>query len=264
MFLPQNLKEYLESPMGKGSTAVMNKQLIVNDLNARYEKLLKKKKDFKHTIYFRDGDYYFHFKIPSETERNNDYDVVIMFTMGEDNFKTDVNIKRYYLKFFSNCPSFTYTFAYAYNDNGLLIDFLQNKYDDIVLANNPVIRNPSELVSYEKSLYFACKYIDTHQMLLNKVYLSSRAIRLTKLNLPKNVRTSASILIEIKKEENRIAQKSGTVKKKEVPKKPVEDKPSRTVQTQQSKSSVNIVTPMKKVSASRKITGQKKIAGRKK
>ena len=263
MFLPQSLEDYLDSPMGKGSTAVMNKQLIKKDLDSRYEKLLKDNKDFKHKIYTDGSDYYFHFEIPSESERENTYDVVIQFTMGEDNFKMDPTLKRYYLKFFSNCPSFTYTFAYAYNDNDLLIDFLGNKYDDIVLTNNPVVRNPSEIISFEKSTYFACKYLSEHKTLLNKIAISATVRRLTSLNLIRDVRSSATISREIKKETQRIKEEKRKKEEKTFSKiKKKEDVPKVRSHKQENKSSVNRISRSKKITPSSKIRASKKIGGR--
>ena len=253
MFMPQTLQEYLDNPMGKGSTAIMNRQLIKNDLNNRYEKLIKDNKKFKYTIYYDKDDFYFHFIIPSESERENTYDVVLQFTMGDDNFKSDVNLHRYYLKFFSNCPSFTYTFAYVYNDYSLLIDFLKDKYDDRVMKDNPITRNPGEIISFEKSIYFACKYLDDHKSLLNKVSMSTTAKRLNKSEFFKNIRTHSAIMLEIKKEEKRINDK----KKQEQQEKEKQYRSStRTNGTKirgQKKKGVTVIKASKKIKPRKKI-----------
>lgn len=248
MFMPQSLREYLDNPMGKGSTAILNRQLIKDDLNNRYKKLLDKKK-FIYTIYQDGHDYFFHFLIPSESERDNTYDVVIQFTMGEDNFMSDVNLNRYYLKFFSNCPSFVYTFTYVYNDYDLLIDFLKTKYTDKVLEDNPVVRNPGEIISYEKSVYFACKYLDDHKLLLNKISLSTQIKKHPKKTLLAEVRESDKIMLEIKKEEKRLKDEKEK-KKNDLSKK---DKPNNNKIAGTKRTGINVVKPSKKITAKKKI-----------
>jgi hypothetical protein len=152
MFILQSIKDFVDNPMGKGSFAIPNRQLIKDDLNRRYDKLNQNKK-IKVTVYKDGEDYYFHFLIPSETERLNTYDVVLQFTMGEDDFKFDNFLNRYYVKFFSNCPSFTFTYAYAFNLYGMLIEHLGNKYDEQVLTDDPIVRNPGEIISYENEIH---------------------------------------------------------------------------------------------------------------
>jgi len=251
MFMPQTLKDYLDNPMGKGSTAIMNRQLIKDALNKRYEKLIKENKNFKYTIYYDRNDFYFHFIIPSESERNNTYDVIIQFTEGEENFKSDINLNRYYLKFFSNCPSFTYTFAYVYNDYDLLIDFLKNKYEDKVIDDNPVTRNPGEIISFEKSIYFACKYLETHKILLNKMSMGT-AKKLNKKELYDIIRSNSDIMLEIKKEENRLRNE----KKKDKEDKERKNRRSTTSGTKirgEKRKGVNVIKASKKIKPRKKI-----------
>ena len=204
MFIPQTLDEYLENPMGKGSTAIANRNLIKNDLNSRYDKLIAKHKDFKHYHYHDNTNFYIHIKVPSESERKNEYDVVIQFTPTEKEVINDVNLNRYTIKVFSNCPSFTYTYAYVYNDYGLMIDFLKDKYTDVVLDDNPIIKNPGEIINFEKSIYFACKYIKSNKSFLNKVSLVAISKRINIEQFKKTIKTSDSIETEIKKETNRL------------------------------------------------------------
>lgn len=202
MFILQNIKEFVENPMGKGSNAILNRQLLRDDLNRRYQKLVKDKKI--DLVIYRDKDeYYFHFKIPSESQRNNTYDVVLHFTIDEDkDFKFDNYLNRYYLKFFSNCPSFVYTYAYAFNLYGLFIEGLSNRYEDIVLNQDPITRNPAEVISYEKSIYFACYHILQNQKYLNKMILNTISKSFDKNELSRNIRTTEQIQMEIKKEDN--------------------------------------------------------------
>lgn len=206
MIGPQTLKEFLDNPMGKGSTAIANRNLIRDDLDRRYKKLLKDNKDFKHTVYVEGHDYYFHFLIPSESERENTYDVIILLTEEDDNLKYDNFLYRYKVKFFSNCPSFTYTYAHVAFKYDRLINFLSKKYDKEVIKSAPVIRNPGEILNYEKSVYFACKYLIDNPRLLNKMNLKPIAIKLKREELKAKVRTDEKIQLEIKKENHRLSK----------------------------------------------------------
>ena len=215
MYPLPTLKEFLDNPMGKGSTAIVGREAIKDSLKKRYNKLRKDKgKKFDITIYQDDDDYYFHIIIPSESERRNTYDIVLHFTVDEDKeLKYDNFLRRYYIKFFSNCPSFTYTFAQTFHQYGFLIEVLANKFDKEVLSNEPIIRNPGQIVSFEKSLYYACLYIQDSFILKNKMYLNQMAKQFSAKVLGDAVRTTDAIDMEIKKENVKVKEKKKEEKK---------------------------------------------------
>lgn len=206
MYALQNLRDFIDNPMGKGSNAIPSRPLIKSDLNRRYDALTRKNKlDFD--IYRDKEDYYFHFKIPSEAEgRVNYYDTVLQFTPGDEDFKNDKNLNRYNVKFFSNNPGFVYTFAYAFNLYGLFIDSLKSKYDDKVLADMPIIRNPAEVISYEKTTYFASFHILQNSRLMDKIVINTMAKPFKVNDFKKRIKNSDEILIEIKKETSRLRE----------------------------------------------------------
>lgn len=209
MFMHQTLVEYLENPMGKGSTAIANRQLIKRDLENRYDRLILRYKKFDYKLWYDKNDFYFHVKIPSETNRTNTYDVVIMLTPLDDKkVISEPTLKNYYIKVFSNCPSFVFTYAYVYNDYDMLIDFLKHKYTDVTLTDNPVIKNPGEVINYDKSIFFACNYIMKHNTLLTKLTWAGRSYQLNKEKFASEIRQSDKILLEIKKEENRVREEA--------------------------------------------------------
>lgn len=215
MFLHQTINEYVDNPMGKGSTAITNRTALRWFLDERYGNLIKKNKDFQHSEFVVDDEYYCHIKVPTESkERQNDYDVIIKFSSADENFSKDTTLKRYYMQVFSNCPSFVFTFAFVYNKYELLIDELKNKYDDIVFENHPSVRNPGEIINYDKSIYFACKYILEHKILLNKAtYIPSDRDSLMK-RLQKTIRPTSVIMREIERENARIKDEKRTTKEK--------------------------------------------------
>jgi hypothetical protein len=219
------LNEFIDNPMGRGSTSIPNRKLIVSDYEKRL-KALQKRKKIKHTVYRDKDEYYFHVLIPSETERNNTYDVVLHFTMGDEDFKYDNFLKRYYVKFFSNCPSFTYSFAHVFNIYDVLIENLSNKYKDIVFDEMPVIRNPAQVITYEKSTTFAALFIKDSFILKNKMYLNQIAKPYVAVEFNETIRTTDQIEQEIKRENNRLKRES---KKKEEESKGKTKKPRGTI-----------------------------------
>ena len=107
------LKDFLTNPSGKGDTA-LNTKALTSILDSKYNKLLEKKERLiKCDIYkvLSKEIYYIHLIIPTETERDNTYDVVIELSDLEGAHKRDTSIVNYEARFFSNTPSFAYTYA---------------------------------------------------------------------------------------------------------------------------------------------------------
>jgi uncharacterized protein YwgA len=211
MFILQTLQDFINNPMGKGSNAIPSRQLIKDDLERRFKSLFhheekEKQKKISLDIYRDKDEYYFHFKIPSESkDRHNTYDVVLYFTVdGNKELTVDKDLRRYFVKFFSNSPSFTFTFAYAFNMYGLFVDELADKYKKEVLEHPPVTRNPGEIISYEKTIYFAAHYLLQERKYLNKLIIDSIAKPYNKAEFAKKIRNTDKIEIEIKQETRRI------------------------------------------------------------
>lgn len=202
----QNIADFLNNPSGKGSSIIMNREQIRSFLDAKYKALIAKHGDFKVHTYHHKDSYFYHIIIPSETERKNTYDVVIQFVNGDgktEDFSNDLFLNNYYIKLFSNCPSFTYTYAYVYNENGCMVDQLQTKFSDDVLTNAPTTRNPGEIASYEKSTYYACKFLKEHKIMLGKHYVLTHGKKgITELI--KSVRNTDEIEMEIARENSRL------------------------------------------------------------
>lgn len=209
------LAEFLSSPSGKGDTA-LNTKALTSILDGKYAKLLEKKERLiKVSVYkmLTKEVYYIHLIIPTETERDNSYDVVIQLSDLEGAHKLDTSIAKYDARFFSNAPSFAYTYAKVYKDNDLLIPDLQNKFDSQMLTGNPDIRNRYGIVGYDKYLYFGVKYILEAKM-LNKIALSYRSIRYSpKLFTPK-IRSIDKILQEYHRAERKLKKTTSTTDSK--------------------------------------------------
>ena len=76
---------------------------------------------------------------------------------------------------------------------------LANKFDEKILNYPPTSRNPGLLFNYEKSLYFACKFLLSNNQLLLKSYVKTHSKKLTKKIL-KEIKTLSQVEEEYKRE----------------------------------------------------------------
>lgn len=195
------LEEYLKNPAGKGAI-IPGRNLLISNYDYRFQVLLKEKSiDLK--IYKDKEVVYYHMLIPTESEqRENLYDVVIKLKPVDQSSLLDKSYRQYDVEFFSNCPSFTYTYAYVAKLNGYLIPELEDKYDDKIISIPPTSRNPGLIFGYEKSIYFACKYLLSDKQLLLKSYVNTYSTKFNKFIL-KEIRNVKQIEEDILREKNK-------------------------------------------------------------
>lgn len=181
MKLKEFLGEYM--PLSKGAVKIPIQPIITNYRN-RYEQLQKNHKDFSYDVYkTREGRMIVHVKVPSESLNRFYYDVLIELEVS----RSTTSIEDCDVRFFSNCPSFVYTYAYVFyhldpdqdqkktKRTGLLIPNLtrkiprdrllvpgvEEKLPDDVLEKAPVLRNPRYLTIPDKSIYHAIFFLQT-------------------------------------------------------------------------------------------------------
>lgn len=247
------IQEYMKNPAGKGAV-LPGRDIFIQNYDYRYQ-VLSKEKDFEMNIYTQDNCVYYHILVPSEGEyRENNYDVVIKFKPSGMGNKLDGSYKQYELEFFSNSPAFAYTYAYVAKLNGYLIQELMNKYDEKILTYPPTSRNPGLMFNFEKSIYFACKYLLSDNQFLLKSYVKSHSKKLTK-NILKEIRTVSKIEEEYKSEKNKkeerelkelkknMENKSGV---KSINKKEVQTNINVIKKKVATKKKTNTITPIKK------------------
>lgn len=142
--------------MGKGTSVMM----LSNTRRILDEQYLQLYSKMSVKWYVIDDKYYLaHVKVPSKSRDRLWYDVLLEFdidTLRDDTVSTINNAN---VRVFSNCPSFAYTYANVFNHNGDLIDWVSTKYPRDIITKRPEIRNPYKIVSYERSLYFAIRYV---------------------------------------------------------------------------------------------------------
>jgi hypothetical protein len=158
------MHELLSNPTGKGSAYGSARFRIKEDLDKRYKNLIYKYKGFQYRVYKVKSSYFFHFKIPSETYDNLEYDVIIEFYPEDEEAEKDKTINSYYVRVFSNSPAFMFTYTYVCYHNDLIPKSLIKFCSKIALKQAPNVRNPVQVYGYEKSVYFACLYIISHDL----------------------------------------------------------------------------------------------------
>lgn len=210
MYELQSLKGFLDNPIGKGTSILPNRELILNDFKRRHRSMQEKNKKFDVNVYHNEmtDNYYFHVKVPSETERENDYDVVLQLSppKTQTGILKPPTIDKYEVRFFSNSPSFVYTYAHIMYNNDMLVKFLSKKYQRIVLRKEPVVKNPTGVILYEKSITFAILTILGNVDYMSRTYLKSIQKPHAENVLFTKIRTDEKILEQIDDEKVRLGK----------------------------------------------------------
>ena len=163
----QTLSEFLQEPFWNSDSKNYQK---LQEYEKRYQ--LNEQKIKLHSYTQVDNSYYFHVTIPSDSQKASGvyYDVVIRFFTNKESELKASHIRGYYIQFFSNSPGFIYNYAVLYRKHGFLIDLLYDKLDPRYFDKLPEKRNTEHTLSYDKSIYFACKFLSEHKFrVLNKM-----------------------------------------------------------------------------------------------
>ena len=217
-----NLIHIMQNPTGKGSAHLAARKMILQALDMKFAQLIKAHGAFKFKIYKDGNKYYFHVKVPSESSERISYDVVLLFVPHELSLVSSATINDYTLFIYSNSPSFTFTYAYVCNNvTKTLVPLMKEKCSRRSLKERPSVRNPDEEYGFEKSIYFAARFIKSYG--LNIKQSMSEFIRpYNKNTLMHSVRHSEDMLAlysKMKSVERKAKQKEKSVAKKNTKKK---------------------------------------------
>jgi hypothetical protein len=146
------MKEYMSNPLGKGAI-FPNRDMVISELNHKYERAKTKVKLFPLTVSVKNGTYFFHVKVPSGSLDGFFYDVALKFIRNKNS--NDKTLDDMDFQAFSNSPSFVYTYAHVFNDKRLLANELKPKISNMVYRKNPEVKNPYNMVNFERTIYFA-------------------------------------------------------------------------------------------------------------
>lgn len=149
--------QYIANPMGKKNAVFSNREMFRTMYKQKLDVLLVREVGkVKYDLYTsKKGKYYIHFKIPSEKIKGIYYDTVIEFYTDQHSAELSRNLNNYYVRFYSNDPSFVFTFAHAFRANDMLIKDLECKMSKKALKEVAKEKNPKNEVGYVKSIFFA-------------------------------------------------------------------------------------------------------------
>lgn len=199
-------KDYIQNPMGK-KNAVMSaamKEIMRKTYKKKFDNLLLREHGkIEYHLYTnsKDGSYWAHFKIPSETVKDFYYDVVIKFT-GSKSIGGGGSLDKYNVQFYSNDPAFVYNYAYVFAKNNLFIKELASKMSKTALRTAAKEKNPNNDVGYVKTLYFAYLVMENRK-LFSKIKFDAEA----------KTFNSQELLGNIEDAEEKIAQRQEEGKK---------------------------------------------------
>lgn len=156
--MSQTIGDFLAKPFGKSEP----KQ---NDYEASYKKLASQKRVFMQACTKVDEkNFLVHIKVGSESRISEFYDVVILFYTHDSKIARQIRFTNYFVKFFSNSPSFIYKYAVLYKEKGMMIPQCAMKLDQQYADKLPEKSNPNMIVSYDKSIYIACRFMLDHKV----------------------------------------------------------------------------------------------------
>lgn len=154
---------WINNPMITKNSVLTHRDMYKKMYTEKFDKiLLREAGKINYTLYSdkKNNEYYIHIKIPSEVVEKFYYDVVIQFYSDKDAItKNSASLKDYNIRFFSNDPSFVFTYLRVFKKNDLFIDDLDSKCSKLSLTKDPKEKNPQEIITYIKSIYFTFLYM---------------------------------------------------------------------------------------------------------
>ena len=169
--------QYIQNPMGIANAVISNRNMYRELYMNKLDKILVRelgKVDY--SLYKSKNKYYVYIKIPSEVIEKFYYDVVVEFTEPKDKKLIDATLKNYTVRFYSNDPSFVYTFAHAFIKNDMFIKELNDLMSKEAIKKVATEKNPSNQVGYVKSLYFAYLILKKENVFTKSKFLIAKEI----------------------------------------------------------------------------------------
>lgn len=151
-------EDYIRNPVKKSSSTIPMKEMFEKAYKEKFDALIAREagKVKFHLCHEKDDKrYVMHVLIPSEEVPGFVYDTVVEFITDDNVLSQAQTLTNYDVRFYSNDPSFMFTYAYAFNKADMFIPMLKSKALDRCLSERPKERNPYAQTGYVKSLYFA-------------------------------------------------------------------------------------------------------------
>lgn len=194
--MKMTFEQYIQNPMGVANSVISNREMYRVLYTKKLDQILVREIGYlnrmEYHLYKDSKRYLAYLKIPSEAIPNFFYDVVIEFTEPEKKDKKLIgnSLKDYNVRFYSNDPSFVFTFTHAFLKNDMFIKELSDKMSKKALKERADEKNPHNIVGYVKSLYFAyiimnrkdlfnrIKYTETFNLKTLKVKITEADIKI--------------------------------------------------------------------------------------
>lgn len=164
--------DYIQNPMGRDNAVYSQREMYRALYTDKLDKIMVReagKIDF-YLYRNKDGRYFIHIKVPSEVVPKFYYDTVIEFYATDSGVTVGNTLKDYLVRFYSNDPSFVFTFAHAFIKNDLFIKELEPKMAKRAVEERAKEKNPKDLVGYVKSIYFAYLIIKNRGLMRKDVF----------------------------------------------------------------------------------------------
>lgn len=212
-------EDYIKNPMSRDNAVFSHREMYASLYRDKLDKIMVRENgEVKYYLYTDNlkGKYYVHIKIPSEVVPSFYYDVVVELSPGASpSTAITRTIKDYNVRFYSNDPSFVFTFAHAFLENGLFIEELKSKMSKEAIKNVAKEKNPSNQVGYVKSLYFAYLLMKDRG-LFDKIKFESEANKFSLSQLLNNIEDADSKIAKRQEEGSKISKSKKIDKKKDV------------------------------------------------
>ena len=176
--MKMTFEQYINNPMGIKNAVFSSREMYRNLYTEKLNTILVREVGkVKYKLYKskKKDRYYVYMKIPSEVIANFYYDTVIEFYTSHSGIGISKTLKDYYVKFYSNDPSFVYTFAHAMLKNDLFIKELVPRMSKQAVKQVAKEKNPKSEVGYVKSIYFTYLLMKNYG-LFNKDVFENEAI----------------------------------------------------------------------------------------
>lgn len=207
--------QYIANPMGKNN-AVLNastREIMRKTYSQKFDNLLLRENGKITYFLYKDkksNTYWAHIKVPSETVKDFYYDVVLKFSADSDISGAGNDLFKYHVQFYSNDPSFVYTYAHVFLKNNLFIKELASKMSKQALRKEAKEKNPNNNVGYVKTLYFA--YLIMQNKGLNKkIKFDAEAKELDKAFLYSQIENAEDKIKKREEEGSKVSKKKKVV-----------------------------------------------------
>lgn len=184
-----SISQMVSNPTGKYSAFFASRARVKSQLDSIFINNLRRYRKQFYAVPYIDSNtknIIFYVSVPSEAYSINKirWDCIV-----EIEYDSTKSLDNRFAKFFSNSPSFIYTYAYVFNQEGLLPNFIKPKMPPQCLNQPPVIKNPVETRGFDKILYQALKYLLIGGCLTDDY--------ITKYKQPWNTITKAQVTVRV-------------------------------------------------------------------